>query len=117
MQIQRVLDSDIAMVFDECTPYPGDARRGGARRWSCRCAGRGARATNSTRIGNPNALFGIVQGGMYEDLRDASLAGLAEIGFDGYAIGGLSVGEPKEEMLRMLAHTRAAAAGRRSRAT
>ena len=108
MRIQGVLDSDIVMVFDECTPYEIDgapATRGHAAdsmrlslRWARRCR------DEFDRLGNRNALFGIVQGGMYEDLRDESLAGLAEIGFDGYAIGGLSVGEPKEEMLRVLAH-------------
>ena len=91
---------------------PGHARRGRRHRWSCRCAGRGVRAAEFDRLGNANALFGIVQGGMHDDLREASLAGLVEIGFDGYAIGGLSVGEPKEEMLRVLAHTRPEAAGR-----
>ncbi len=102
MRIQRVLDSDIAMIFDECTPYPADARAAGeSMRLSLRWAERSKRAHE----GNPNALFGIVQGGMYEDLRDESLAELQNIGFDGYAIGGLSVGEPKEDMRRILAHT------------
>ena len=78
MQIQRALDSDIAMMFDECTPYPADARRGGRVDGAVAALGARARAPRSTRSGNPNALFGIVQGGMYEDLRDASLAGLAE---------------------------------------
>ena len=105
MQIQRALDSDIAMVFDECTPLPGDARRGGDVDGAVAALGASARSAEFDALGNPNALFGIVQGGMYEDLRDASLAGLADIGFDGYAIGGLSVGEPKDEMLRVLAHT------------
>ena len=108
MRIQGVLDSDVAMVFDECTPYEVDglpASRAHAAdsmrlslRWARRCR------DEFDRLGNRNALFGIVQGGMYEELRDESLAGLAGIGFDGYAIGGLSVGEPKPEMLRMLAH-------------
>ena len=89
-----------------------DARRGGARRWSFRCAGRSARARVRRTATIRNALFGIVQGGMHDDLRDASLAGLADIGFDGYAIGGLSVGEPKDEMLRVLRYDRAAAARR-----
>ena len=93
-----------------------DARRGARRRWSCRCAGPRARARSSTALGNRNALFGIVQGGMYDDLREASLAGLVEIGFPGYAIGGLSVGEPKEEMLRVLAAHRAAHARATGRA-
>jgi queuine tRNA-ribosyltransferase len=102
MRIQRVLDSDIAMIFDECTPYPADERVAeDSMRLSLRWAERSRRAHE----GNPNALFGIVQGSMYEDLRDVSLAGLAEIGFDGYAIGGLSVGEPKRDMRRILAHT------------
>ena len=103
MQIQRTLDSDVVMVFDECTPYPAtrdEAARSMALslRWARRSR------TEFNAGGNRNALFGIVQGGMHEDLRDESLAGLAEIGFDGYAIGGLSVGEPKEEMLRLLDH-------------
>jgi queuine tRNA-ribosyltransferase len=103
MQIQRTLDSDVVMVFDECTPYPAaHAEAGESMELSLRWAQR-SRA-EFDRLDNPNALFGIVQGGMHEDLREASLAGLAQIGFDGYAIGGLSVGEPKEEMLRVLAH-------------
>jgi queuine tRNA-ribosyltransferase len=102
MRIQRVLDSDIAMIFDECTPYPADERQAGdSMRLSLRWAERSKRAHE----GNPNALFGIVQGGMFESLRDESLAELQRIGFDGYAIGGLSVGEPKEDMRRILAHT------------
>ena len=100
MQIQRTLDSDVVMVFDECTPYPAAHAEAGesmelSLRWAKRSRG------EFDRLENANALFGIVQGGMHEDLREASLAGLVEIGFDGYAIGGLSVGEPKEEMLRM----------------
>jgi queuine tRNA-ribosyltransferase len=102
MRIQRVLDADIAMVFDECTPYPASERdTEESMRLSLRWAERSKRAHE----GNPNALFGIVQGGMVENLRDESLAGLASIGFDGYAIGGLSVGESKREMLRVMAHT------------
>jgi queuine tRNA-ribosyltransferase len=102
MRIQRVLNSDIVMVFDECTPYPADAAQAAeSMELSLRWAERSSRAF----AGNPNALFGIVQGGMHEHLRDRSLAGLAGIGFDGYAIGGLSVGEPKEDMERILAHT------------
>ena len=108
MRIQRVLDADIVMVFDECTPYEtagvptslDDAAT--SMRLSLRW-GRRSRDEHD-RLANANALFGIVQGGMHETLRDESLAGLVDIGFDGYAIGGLSVGEPKEDMLRILAH-------------
>jgi queuine tRNA-ribosyltransferase len=102
MRIQMVLNSDIVMIFDECTPYPAshdEARK--SMELSLRWADRSKNAHGS----NPNALFGIIQGGMFEDLRDTSLNGLTSIGFDGYAIGGLSVGEPKEDMLRILAHT------------
>jgi queuine tRNA-ribosyltransferase len=102
MQIQRVLDSDIVMVFDECTPYPVDE---GAAAASMRLSLRWAQRCRRAHEGNPNALFGIVQGGMFERLRDESLHGLLEIGFDGYAIGGLSVGEPRSDMSRILAHT------------
>jgi queuine tRNA-ribosyltransferase len=102
MRIQRVLDSDIVMVFDECTPYPASFEQA---RDSMRMSLRWAERSKRAHADNPNALFGIVQGGMYEALRDESLAGLVEIGFDGYAIGGLSVGETKEEMSRILAHT------------
>ncbi len=104
MRIQRVLDSDIVMIFDECTPYPADepvARK--SMELSMGWAARSRQAHDDGR--NPNALFGIVQGGMHESLRDASLSGLMEIGFDGYAIGGLSVGEPKADMQRILGHT------------
>ena len=102
MNIQRVLDSDIAMVFDECTGYPATREHAGSSmRLSLRWAERSKRAFQASR----NALFGIVQGGMYEDLRDESLAGLADIGFEGYAVGGVSVGEPKEDMERLVAHT------------
>ncbi|MBZ0095903.1 MAG: tRNA guanosine(34) transglycosylase Tgt [Sulfuricella sp.] len=101
MRIQKVLNSDIVMIFDECTPHPADLQQAGdSMRLSLRWAARSKRAHE----GNPNALFGIVQGGMHESLRDESLAGLVNIGFDGYAIGGLSVGEPKEDMLRILDH-------------
>jgi len=101
MQIQTVLDSDVVMIFDECTPYPATADQAAeSMRLSLRWAKRSR--DEFDRLGNRNALFGIVQGGMYEALRDESLAGLMEIGFDGYAIGGLSVGEPKEEMRRVL---------------
>ena len=102
MEIQRTLDSDVVMVFDECTPYPASHEEV-AR--SMALSLRWARRSKDAHAGNPNALFGIVQGGMHDDLRDESLAGLLEIGFDGYAIGGLSVGEPKEDMLRVLART------------
>ncbi|MGH8761281.1 MAG: tRNA guanosine(34) transglycosylase Tgt, partial [Burkholderiales bacterium] len=102
MRLQRELDSDIAMVFDECTPFPADRIQAAeSMRLSLRWAERSRRAHE----GSGNALFGIVQGGIYEDLRDASLEGLTDIGFDGYAIGGLSVGEPKEDMQRVLRHT------------
>ena len=108
MRIQRALNSDIVMIFDECTPYEIDGRpatldeAAASMRLSLRWARRSRDAFD--RLGNPNALFGIVQGGMYEALRDESLAGLVDVGFDGYAIGGLSVGEPKEDMLRVLDH-------------
>lgn len=108
MRIQRSLNSDIVMVFDECTPYKiGDRpatheEAAKSMRMSLRWARRSKEAFHA--LGNPNALFGIVQGGMYEDLREESLAGLKDIGFHGYAIGGLSVGEPKEDMERILTH-------------
>ena len=105
MRIQRVLNSDIVMVFDECTPYPAtedEARM--SMQLSLRWAARSKQA-HGDGGGNPNALFGIVQGGVYEALRDESLARLTDIGFDGYAIGGQAVGESKEEMLRILRHT------------
>ena len=131
MRIQRVLNSDIVMIFDECTPYPASheqARK--SMELSLRWAQRSRDAFNvyqtktiadtlsllggpaevqqlrsDSQPDNGNALFGIIQGGMHEDLRDISRQGLEAIGFDGYAIGGLSVGEPKEDMLRILAHT------------
>ncbi len=104
IRIQQVLNSDIVMIFDECTPYPATQQEAAE---SMRLSLRWARRSRDEhdKLGNTNALFGIVQGGMYEPLRDASLAGLAEIGFDGFAIGGLSVGEPKDEFARILAHT------------
>lgn len=144
MRIQKVLNADIVMVFDECTPYPAahDEARDSMQlslRWARRSKEEFERLNNlsapqakpmpggkdeATQIaqgGQPgaedeanntavkqvgrNALFGIIQGGMYEDLRDESLRGLVDIGFDGYAIGGLSVGEPKNDMLRILTHT------------
>ena len=108
MRIQTVLNSDIAMVLDECTPYEIDGRpatheeAARSMRLSLRWAKRSK--TAFTELENPNALFGIVQGGMFEDLRQESLEGLVDIGFHGYAIGGLSVGEPKEDMARILEH-------------
>ncbi len=99
MEVQRELGSDIVMIFDECTPYPAtEAEARSSMELSLRWAGR----SKSAHEGNDAALFGIIQGGMYPELRRESLAGLQDIGFDGYAIGGLSVGEPKEEMLKVL---------------
>ena len=104
MRIQHVLNSDIVMIFDECTPYPATPDEAAkSMRLSLRWAQRSL--DEHKRLENGNALFGIVQGGMYENLRDESLAGLDAMGFDGMAIGGLSVGEPKEDMARILAHT------------
>ena len=144
MRIQKVLNSDIVMIFDECTPYPATHQQASdsmqlSLRWAKRSKSEfmrlsplsvaqamqvqggkdeGAQLVQKVQpapedAGNAvvakhvqrNALFGIIQGGMFEDLRDVSLNGLVEIDFDGYAIGGLSVGEPKEDMLRILAHT------------
>jgi queuine tRNA-ribosyltransferase len=138
MRIQKVLNSDIVMIFDECTPYPATPQQAAdSMRLSLRWAERsktahermaslsvaeamaqggntsatttvqaeGVDAAGTAKPLQRNALFGIIQGGMYEDLRDESLQGLTNIGFDGYAIGGLSVGEPKDDMLRILAHT------------
>ena len=99
IQVQRVLDSDIAMVFDDCTPYP--ATRDDTEASMLRSIDWAERSKKAFE-GSGNALFGIIQGGMYEDLRKLSLDGLTQIGFDGYAIGGLSVGEPKEEMNSIL---------------
>ena len=105
IRIQRALDSDIAMVFDECTPFPATEREAGdSMRLSLRWAERSRREWERGG-GGGNALFGIVQGGIHAHLRDESLAGLLDVGFDGYAIGGLAVGEPKAEMLRILDHT------------
>jgi queuine tRNA-ribosyltransferase len=101
MQVQRDLGSDVVMIFDECTPYPATEQQA---KDSMQLSLRWAERSKQAHGDNPAALFGIVQGGMYEQLRDQSLAGLVEIGFDGYAIGGLSVGEPKEDMLRILDH-------------
>ncbi len=109
MRIQTALDSDVVMIFDECTPYEIKGRpateleAAQSMRLSLRWAERSRREFDMQH--NRNALFGIVQGGMFERLRDESAAGLAKIGFDGYAIGGLSVGEPKPDMLRVLRHT------------
>ncbi len=101
MQVQRDLGSDIVMIFDECTPYPATEKQA---RDSMELSLRWAARSKTAHGDNPSALFGIVQGGMYEHLRTESLNGLTNIGFDGYAIGGLSVGEPKEDMLRVLEH-------------
>lgn len=103
MAIQTSLNSDIAMVFDECTPYPADkpavqASMEMSLRWAKRSR------DSFDQLENPNALFGIVQGGVHNDLRNISRDGLMEIGFEGYAIGGLSVGEPKEDMLNVVSH-------------
>lgn len=104
MRIQRTLNSDVVMIFDECTAYPATIDEAAkSMQLSLRWAQRSRAAFD--QLENPNALFGIVQGGMHERLRDESLTGLVAIGFHGYAIGGLSVGEPKEDMLRILAHT------------
>ncbi|MGF1680560.1 tRNA guanosine(34) transglycosylase Tgt [Photobacterium minamisatsumaniensis] len=104
MQIQYDLGSDVVMIFDECTPYPAthdEAKK--SMEMSLRWAQRSRNEFD--RQENPNALFGIVQGGVYEDLRDVSVEGLTKIGYDGYAVGGLAVGEPKEDMHRILEHT------------
>ena len=101
IRVQQQLGADVVMIFDECTPYPATEQQARA---SMELSQRWAKRSKDAHGDNPSALFGIVQGGMYEDLRDASLAGLESIGFDGYAIGGLSVGEPKEDMLRILDH-------------
>jgi queuine tRNA-ribosyltransferase len=99
MEIQRNLGADIVMVFDECTDYPATQTQA---RDSMQLSLRWARRSRAGHADNPAALFGIVQGGMYPALREESLAGLMDIGFDGYSIGGLSVGEPKDEMLAVL---------------
>lgn len=101
MQVQRDLGSDIVMIFDECTPYPATEDQA---RDSMELSLRWAERSKRAHEGNPSALFGIVQGGMYPHLRDISLNGLVDIGFDGYALGGLSVGETKEEMIMILDH-------------
>ena len=102
MAVQRDLGSDIVMCFDECTPYPADEKQA---RESMELSLRWGKRSKEAHGESPNALFGIVQGGMFENLRAESVAGLLDIGFDGYAIGGLSVGEPKEDMLRVLDQT------------
>lgn len=102
MAVQQDLGVDIIMCFDECTPYPATEQEA---RESMELSLRWAQRSKDAHGDHFAALFGIVQGGMYEDLRDRSLEGLVEIGFDGYALGGLSVGEPKEEMLKVLSHT------------
>ncbi len=109
MQIQTIMNSDIVMQFDECTPYDtkghitteAEARTSMelSLRWAGRCS------VEFEKLENPNALFGIVQGGMFENLRQESLAALVEMDLPGYAVGGVSVGEPKEEMQRIMAHT------------
>jgi queuine tRNA-ribosyltransferase len=101
MRVQRDLGSDVVMCFDECTPYPATEAQAResmelSMRWACRCR------DAHDALGNTNALFGIVQGGVYKSLRQASSDALTQIGFDGYAIGGLAVGEPKEERERVL---------------
>jgi len=101
IQVQRDLGSDIVMIFDECTPYPATEKQA---KESMELSLRWAKRSKDAHGDSPSALFGIVQGGMYESLRDRSLEGLTDIGFDGYAIGGLSVGEPKEDMIRILDH-------------
>lgn len=101
MEVQRKLGSDIVMIFDECTPHPATWQEA---KDSMELSLRWAKRSKDAHGESPSALFGIVQGGMYEDLRDISLAGLGDIDFDGYAIGGLSVGEPKEDMMRILEH-------------
>ncbi|MBE0550319.1 MAG: tRNA guanosine(34) transglycosylase Tgt [Rubrivivax sp.] len=109
MQIQTVLNSDIVMQFDECTPYQtkGHVTTEAEARASMELSQRWARRSRDEfeRLANPNALFGIVQGGMFEGLREESLQALVELDLPGYAVGGVSVGEPKEEMLRIMAHT------------
>ena len=109
MQVQTVLNSDVVMQFDECTPYESnghlttEAEARSSMELSLRWAGRSQ--AEFARLENPNALFGIVQGGMFESLREESLQQLAELDLPGYAVGGVSVGEPKEDMRRIMAHT------------
>ena len=99
MEVQRQLGSDIVMIFDECTPYPATHEQAKS---SMELSLRWAKRSKTAHGDNPSALFGIIQGGMYPDLRAESAQGLAEIGFDGYAIGGLSVGEPRDERNQVL---------------
>ena len=99
MQVQKDLGADVVMIFDECTPYPASEQEA---KISMELSLRWAERSKKAHGDSPAALFGIIQGGMYENLRELSLAGLKKIEFDGYAIGGLSVGEPKEDMLRVL---------------
>jgi queuine tRNA-ribosyltransferase len=105
MQVQRDLGADVVMIFDECTPFPATLNEAAE---SMRLSMRWAERSKKAHGDNPAALFGIIQGGMYEQLRQESIDGLVDIGFDGYAIGGLSVGEPKQEMMRILStlHTK-----------
>ena len=104
MRIQRTLDSDIAMIFDECTPYPATEKQvRDSMELSLRWAARSRRAFDDLK--NPNSLFGIVQGGTYPQWRKVSVDGLLQIGFDGYAVGGLAVGEPEAERNRTLEET------------
>ena len=98
IEIQKKLNSDIVMIFDECTPYPATYEEA---KTSMKLSQEWAHRSKEAHVGNKNALFGIIQGGMYEDLREESLRQLTNIDFDGYAIGGLSVGEPKSEMKRI----------------
>jgi len=102
MEIQAALGSDVVMIFDECTPFPATHKEA---KDSMEMSLRWAQRSKDAHGDSESALFGIIQGGMYEDLRDVSMAGLEDVGFDGYAIGGLSVGEPKEDMIRILDHT------------
>jgi len=102
MEVQRSLGSDVVMIFDECTPYPATHKES---KDSMELSLRWAQRSKDAHGDNTSALFGIVQGGMYEDLREVSVNGLKAIDFDGYAIGGLSVGEPKADMIRILDHT------------
>ncbi len=102
MQVQKDLGSDVVMIFDECTPWPATHEQA---QDSMQLSLRWAQRSKDAHAGNPSALFGIIQGGMYADLRKSSALALAEIGFDGYAIGGLSVGEPKEEREAVLKAT------------